>query len=205
MGQISAVVFTPSYTSALHRKSGQKLHCRIDLDIAADHCLMGRFDSLHATSEILTSREKSMKFAGSITRLVAYLIDGLSLGILAGLVSFFLGGLVGLTAGTGSGFLNFISGTLGLLLLVVVTLFQFIYFGWFWSRDGQSIGMKLLNIKVVRRQSEGPLSFVRAGLRGSVGYWISSLIFGLGFIWILFDGHKEGWHDKIFDTWVIRT
>ena len=62
--------------------------------------------------------------------------------------------------------------------------------------------MKLRNMKVVRRDDE-PLSFVRAGLRGTVCYWISSLIFNLGFIWAAFDEEKETWHDKIFDTWVV--
>jgi uncharacterized RDD family membrane protein YckC len=37
-------------------------------------------------------------------------------------------------------------------------------------------------------------------LRGTVGYWISGLVFGLGFIWAAFDGRKEAWHDKLFDT-----
>jgi len=63
--------------------------------------------------------------------------------------------------------------------------------------------MKLTGIKVVQR--DGNLqSYVRAALRGTVGYWISALIFGLGFIWAAFDSEKEAWHDKIFDTSVVE-
>jgi uncharacterized RDD family membrane protein YckC len=63
--------------------------------------------------------------------------------------------------------------------------------------------MKMLNIQVVGQDGQ-PLSFLRAGLRGSVGYWISGFIFSLGFIWAAFDAKKEAWHDKLFKTWVVR-
>jgi uncharacterized RDD family membrane protein YckC len=35
---------------------------------------------------------------------------------------------------------------------------------------------------------------------------INSIIFGLpiGFIWAAFDPNKQGWHDKIASTYVIR-
>jgi uncharacterized RDD family membrane protein YckC len=80
---------------------------------------------------------------------------------------------------------------------------QFVYFGYFWGKDGQSLGMKLVNIKVIHRDSD-QISFLRGGLRGTFGYWVSSLIFGLGFLWAAFDAEKETWHDKIFDTWVVK-
>jgi hypothetical protein len=35
-----------------------------------------------------------------------------------------------------------------------------------------------------------------------VGYLVSN-IFYLGFIWVAFDGKKQGWHDKIAGTVVI--
>ena len=143
-----------------------------------------------------------MNKAGFFGRFVAYFVDGFMLSILAWIVMLVLGGIIGLVSGTDSGFLSFIAGTMALLMIVIMFLFQFLYFGYFWSKNGQSIGMKLLNMKVVSQDGE-PLSFVRAGLRGSVGYWISSIVFGLGFIWAAFDSEKEAWHDKIFDTWVV--
>ena len=39
-----------------------------------------------------------------------------------------------------------------------------------------------------------------AGLRGTLGYYISSLVFYLGFLWMLFDEQQETWHDKIFGS-----
>ena len=37
----------------------------------------------------------------------------------------------------------------------------------------------------------------------SLGYYISGLLFSLGYIWAIFDPNKEAWHDKLFDTWVV--
>ncbi len=144
-----------------------------------------------------------MEKAGFFTRFIAWLVDGFMIGLLSWFVAFIFGALIGLTSGTGSGFLDFIAGTLAFLFIVVMLFFQFIYFGYFWSKDGQSLGMKLLNIKVVR-QEDAPISFWRAGFRGTVGYWISGLVFGLGYIWAAFDANKETWHDKIFNTWVVK-
>ena len=73
------------------------------------------------------------------------------------------------------------------------------------DRDGQSVGMKLFNIKVVRQTESESISFWRGAFRGTLGYYISGLVFGLGFIWAAFDSQKETWHDKLFDTWVVKS
>jgi len=36
-------------------------------------------------------------------------------------------------------------------------------------------------------------------------YWVSATPLFLGFIWILFDRERQGWHDKLADTHVIYT
>ncbi len=81
-------------------------------------------------------------------------------------------------------------------MYIILIFINFFYFGYLWSRNGQSFGMRLLGIKVTKRDG-AQMGFLGAGLRGTVGYWISGLIFGLGFIWAAFDGNKEAWHDKI--------
>ena len=35
-------------------------------------------------------------------------------------------------------------------------------------------------------------------------YYLSSLLLGLGFIWVAFDSRKQGWHDKLAGTLVVR-
>ncbi len=146
-----------------------------------------------------------MNYAGFFTRFFALLIDQIAMAILAFIVALILGGLVGLTLVSDSGFLSFLTGSVALITWGILVIFQFVYFGYFWSRSGQSVGMKLLNIQVVRRTEGEPLSFWRAAFRGTLGYYISGLVFSLGFIWAAFDARKETWHDKIFDTWVVKS
>jgi uncharacterized RDD family membrane protein YckC len=90
-----------------------------------------------------------------------------------------------------------------MVVYLFVVLIQFLYYGYFWSRSGQSPGKRLLQARV-ESSSGGSISFIRAGLRGTLGYWLSGLLFGLGFIWAIFDANNETWHDKIFGTRVVQ-
>src|SRR5690606_15441256 len=45
--------------------------------------------------------------------------------------------------------------------------------------------------------------FLTMLFREWIGKWISGLIFGLGFLWILFDRDNQGWHAKIASTYVV--
>jgi uncharacterized RDD family membrane protein YckC len=145
-----------------------------------------------------------MDKAGFVSRFFAFLLDGFFMVILAWAVRIILGSFINLTTSSGSGFLNFLGDAATILLAVILLLFQFLYFGYYWNKNGKSIGMRLLSVKVVRQTAGEDLSFIRAGLRGSLGYWISGLVFGLGYLWALIDANKETWHDKIFDTWVVK-
>jgi uncharacterized RDD family membrane protein YckC len=145
-----------------------------------------------------------MEHAGFGSRFFAWLIDGILMGILAGVCAGCAFGAAALAASGDDSFFGVLAALLAFFLFVVVAFFQFVYFGYLWSRDGQSLGMKMLSMRVVRRNSSELCSFWRAGLRGSAGYWISGLVFSLGYLWALIDANKETWHDKIFDTWVVK-
>jgi uncharacterized RDD family membrane protein YckC len=145
-----------------------------------------------------------MTKASFLSRFWAWIIDQAVLVLLSFVIAIVFGALVGLLSGSESQFLSFLAGMLTLFMLGLLFLLQFIYFGSQWHHDGQSIGMHVARVKVVLRGTDAaPLSFWRAAFRGTVGYWISGLIFGLGYIWAAFDDHGETWHDKLFDTWVI--
>jgi uncharacterized RDD family membrane protein YckC len=142
-----------------------------------------------------------MARAGFLSRFLAFLIDGIALSVVSWVLSLVVVPFMGAADATDSGLLALIAGGVALVLAVILFFLQFFYFGWLWSRNGQSLGMRAVNIKVLRRDG-AKLSFLRAALRGTIGYWISGLVFGLGFLWAAFDGRKEAWHDKMFDTGV---
>lgn len=87
----------------------------------------------------------------------------------------------------------------------VNTLIGLVYFVALWSSygGGQTLGMRALNLKVVRTDGS-PLSLVNAVLR-YVGLLIAAIPFLIGVIWVAFDPNKQGWHDKIAGTYIVRT
>ena len=125
--------------------------------------------------------------AGWWTRALAIIIDVIGIGIVAGAISGMLG--------------NPVNGTQhqGLTLLL-----QAGYFTYFWSAagKGQTIGSRALNIRVVKTDGSY-LDYVGGFLR-FIGWVISGAVLLLGFIWAAFDGHKQGWHDKIAGTYVVK-
>jgi len=144
-----------------------------------------------------------MHKANLFSRFIAWLLDSFAIALIAVLLSLLLGGLTGITRGSDNFLIGAATTVLSVIVWFAIIILQFLYFGYFWNKDGQSIGMKVTGIKVVR-QDGTLMSFLRSALRGTFGYWISGLIFGLGYIWAAFDSDKEAWHDKIFDTWVLE-
>ena len=66
---------------------------------------------------------------------------------------------------------------------------------------GQTIGKMLLGLRVVGDDRQPP-SFRQAALR-----WLAAVGFapiGLGFLWVLWQSEKRGWHDFVARTWVVR-
>jgi uncharacterized RDD family membrane protein YckC len=72
-----------------------------------------------------------------------------------------------------------------------------------WSR-GQSPGKKMLGLRVIKMDAGSPATFWRMALREIVGKWVSGAICYLGYFWMLLDSNKQGWHDKIAGTIVVK-
>jgi uncharacterized RDD family membrane protein YckC len=92
---------------------------------------------------------------------------------------------------------------LGLILFLAGFLFLLLYFPYFWQRSGQTPGMKMMGIKVVRDSDGGPIGWGSAILR-LIGYWVSAMVFYIGYIWIFVDKRRRGWYDLIASTVVIK-
>jgi uncharacterized RDD family membrane protein YckC len=133
-----------------------------------------------------------IEFGSPGSRLVAYLIDGIAM---VGLVIMMI-------------FLAVLAGVFGLAILAVIpiliaVLFPLVYFPYFWQKSGQTPGMKMMGIKVVRDRDGGPVTWGSAILR-YIGYWINQVVFYIGFIWVFVDKRQRGWHDLIAGTCVIK-
>ena len=76
------------------------------------------------------------------------------------------------------------------------------YFAGMWAWKGTTVGGVVLGLKVVRLDGR-PVTFSVALVRG-LGAALSVIVMFLGFLWIAWDPDKQGWHDRIAGTVVIR-
>lgn len=67
----------------------------------------------------------------------------------------------------------------------------------------QTIGKWIVGIEVISADGR-PLTLARLLARCTIGYAISLAPLGLGFIRVLWDPDRQGWHDVMFATYVVR-
>jgi uncharacterized RDD family membrane protein YckC len=72
----------------------------------------------------------------------------------------------------------------------------------FWLLWMATPGKHLADCKLADANNFGRVSTGRLFIR-YLGYILSALPLGLGFLWIAFDRRKQGWHDKLAGTVVI--
>lgn len=79
---------------------------------------------------------------------------------------------------------------------------------WNWGylnvRDGQRIGQRLVGIKTICVNGNA-LGYRTILLRHLVGYPLSLLCAGLGFLWIIVDAKQRGWHDRLAGTLIVKS
>jgi uncharacterized RDD family membrane protein YckC len=89
---------------------------------------------------------------------------------------------------------------IGYFATAVVIYFNYVYF---YLRRGQSFGKRFIGVRVVKTDGR-PIDYQTALLRHIIGYPLSILFFGLGIVWMLWDGRRQGWHDKLARTVVVK-
>ncbi|MEA3544257.1 MAG: RDD family protein [Thermodesulfobacteriota bacterium] len=134
--------------------------------------------------------------AGFWMRLVATFIDAFIVFVL----QFLLGSLLavaGLAVGENT------MGNMAILIQLFGFVLSFAYYVFFTGYCGQTPGKMALRIKVIRRDGT-TLSYGRAAFREIPAKFISGIIFGIGYLMVAFDDQKQGLHDRMADTYVIK-
>jgi len=80
--------------------------------------------------------------------------------------------------------------------------FGIVYSVVFWVRYLGTPGKLLCHCHLVDAHTLGPLT-IRQSLLRNLGYLVSWGTLGLGFLWIAWDEHKQGFHDKIAGSVVL--
>lgn len=88
------------------------------------------------------------------------------------------------------------------LLRVTLILTPFIFYLFFWLRDGQTLGMRAWRLRI--QQWDGrPIRPEQAIIRLFAAI-LSWLPFGLGFFWMNFTPTFRTWHDTISKTEIVQ-
>lgn len=131
------------------------------------------------------------EYVGFWLRFVAVLIDTILITIvLYPLMAFFFGWQLEYEGlGVGSTLLTYLAPA------VVVILF--------WIYRSATPGKMVIGAKIVDAKTGGAPS-VGQLIGRYLAYYLSSIVFCLGFMWAGWDSRKQGWHDKLAGTVVVR-
>ncbi|MBS1207662.1 MAG: Conserved rane protein [Proteobacteria bacterium] len=73
----------------------------------------------------------------------------------------------------------------------------------FWLKRQATPGKDAVSAMIVDAKTGEPPTTTQLVIR-YLGYYVSTIPLGLGLIWVAFDARKQGWHDKMAGTVVIR-
>jgi uncharacterized RDD family membrane protein YckC len=138
------------------------------------------------------------QLSGFGRRFVAYILDGLVVGVAGSIIDAIIAAIVRGSFNDTGGYAR--NGIVSLILGVL-------YFGYFWSRNGQTLGYMALGLRLVRADG-APVSFGLGAIRYVLIYLsfavclipaiVSAFMVGLG-------SRKQAIHDMIVGTLVVRT
>jgi uncharacterized RDD family membrane protein YckC len=143
--------------------------------------------------------EADLPKAGFWIRAAAAFVDALISGALQGIILFLFAGLLSLLL-NGYDADSIVMICLAWLLGSSVGVVYYVYFTAF---GGQTPGKMALRIKVVRTDSSS-LTLGRAFYRETLCKFVSGIILGIGYLMVAFDEKKQGLHDRMADTYVVR-
>jgi len=139
---------------------------------------------------------EAFEYVGFWVRVAAALIDSvLVIAVTTPLVMFLYGhvsmdgSVESLTASSSDLFINLVLPAAAIII--------------FWITKQATPGKMVFGAKVVDAATGGPLS-VGQSIGRYLGYYVAMLPLFMGFFWVGFDPRKQGWHDKLAGTVVIR-
>ncbi|WAU74636.1 MULTISPECIES: RDD family protein [unclassified Acinetobacter] len=131
------------------------------------------------------------EYAGFWIRLGASIIDNII--IMVALVP------IGMLMGWNSMYSSEMTSTADLLWQILMAAFCVFC----WVKFAGTPGKRLLRLKVLDERT-GENVTVGQGIIRYIGYFPAILVLFIGLIWVAFDSKKQGWHDKMAKTVVVR-
>jgi uncharacterized RDD family membrane protein YckC len=123
-------------------------------------------------------------YSGFWRRAGAAILDGIIVEVVGSLLSGLLGASFGISI------VNLVIGVA--------------YYSYLEGVRGQTVGKMAVGVKVVDAETAEMIGLAR-GIGRYFARILSTIVFGLGYFWMLWDPRKQTWHDKLARSVVIRT
>ena len=136
------------------------------------------------------SGQGGVELAGFWPRVAAQILDAawmIPVGLVLVLLGDFLRGGGGLSPGS-----DILLQLISALLIIL-----------FWASRQATPGKMLMRLRVIDAETGGTPPWPRLVTR-YLGYILSSIPLGLGYLWMLWDPRRQCWHDRIARTLVVR-
>lgn len=150
-------------------------------------------ESTWADTTIEGRAEPEMEYVGFWARVGASLIDTALVLVVTLPLAYLADGRFGLAPGLGHGPVDVLINAVLPAALVI----------WLWSRLQATPGKIAVSAKIVDADTGAEPAMRQLFIRYA-GYFVSAIPLCLGFFWIAFDRRKQGWHDKLANTVVVR-
>ena len=141
------------------------------------------------------------QYAGFVTRMIGFIVDRLILSAILALLALTVNLVLDMFPINEWLGLGEVSSLIVIVIAVGLNLsITLLYDVCFWMLAGQTPGKSLLGVRIVTVDG-GRVRFW-PGVRRWLGYFVSAILF-LGFLWVLVDNRRQGFHDKLAGTVVI--
>ena len=139
-------------------------------------------------------RPDELQYVGFWIRVIASLVDSFLVALVIAPIGAIIFGLSYFRGGVG------FKGPSDILLSVALPAALTVLF---WFMRQATPGKMMFSARIIDADSGAVPTSGQWVLR-YLGYFVSMLPLGLGFIWVGIDRRKQGWHDKIANTVVVR-
>ena len=87
-------------------------------------------------------------------------------------------------------------------LFAAMMLSAYLFFGWFWTHSGQTLGMQAWRIKI--QNADGSAISWLQTLQRCISAPLALGLAGIGYLWMLFDAEKHTWPDLFSRSCVVK-
>lgn len=152
--------------------------------------------SPEAPRELPVGQSPAVQYVGLVSRTVAIAIDAAIINVVALVV----GVATALITDT-LGFPKQVMDVIAVIGGIVYTGWVILYFVTMWSVNAQTFGGRVMGFRV--QHPDGKRPGVRRALVRFGAMVLAALPLGLGFVRVLFDDRRRGFHDRVANTVVI--